>query len=165
VQELTIAVESHWGVWVRRVILLLVVVQEGAIWRLGDGAAMEVLVLQVQWEGRSTERLFDGLEVRSCWDTVEVRRVVVGCEVGRQGWIEVSRRRSGIAEVLRIDTVLIRRTEAVVEVSQGCVVWFVSLRVVDIERAGEARVSKRGVGDLTGHVGNGRKQRLNVEAV
>jgi hypothetical protein len=39
------------------------------------------------------------------------------------------------------------------------------LRVVDIERAGEARVSKRGVGDLTGHVGNGRKQRLNVEAV
>jgi hypothetical protein len=41
---------------------------------------MEVLVL----EGWSTERLFDGLEVRSCQGAVEVRRVVVGCEVGRQ---------------------------------------------------------------------------------
>lgn len=44
-QELAVAVESHWGVWVRRVVLLLLVVQEGAIRRLRDGAAMEVLVL------------------------------------------------------------------------------------------------------------------------
>lgn len=91
-QKLTVAMEGHWGVWVRRLVLLLVVVQEGAIWRLRDGAAMEVLVLQVRWEGRSTERLFNGLEVRSCWYTVEIRRVVVGCEVGCQGWIKVGRR-------------------------------------------------------------------------
>lgn len=146
--------------------LLLVVVHESAIWRLGDGAAMEVLVLKVQRECWSTERLFDGLEVRSCRDTVEVRRIVVGREVRRQGWIEVSRRRFGIAEVLRIDTTLIRRTEAVIEVCQGSVVWFVSLCVVDIERTGEAGVSKRGVGgDLTGHLGNGREKRLKVEVV
>ena len=106
----------------RRVILLLVVVQEGALWRLGDRAAVEVLVLQVWWEGRGAERLLDGLEVWSCWDAVEVWKVVVGRELGRQGWIEVSRRRSGIAQVLRIDTVGIIRTQAVVEVSQGCVV-------------------------------------------
>ena len=57
--------EGHWSVWVRRVVLLLVVVQEGAFWGLGDGAAMEVLVLQVQRKGLATEWLFDGLEIRS----------------------------------------------------------------------------------------------------
>jgi len=164
VQELAIAVEGHWSVWVRRLVVV-VVVQEGAIWRLGDRATMKVLVLQVRWEGRSTESLFDGLEVRSCWDTVEVRRIVVGCEVGRQGGIEVSRRRSGIAEVLWIDTALISGAEGVVEVSQSCVVHFVALCVVDMEWAGETRVSKRRVGNLTGHLGNGRKTWCNNEAV
>lgn len=48
VQELAVAVEGHWSVWVRRLVLLLVVMQEGAIWRLGDRAAMEVLVLQMR---------------------------------------------------------------------------------------------------------------------
>ena len=163
VQELAIAVKGHRSVWVRR--LVLVVMQQGAIWRLRDGTAMKVLVLQVRWEGRGTERLFDGLEIRSCWDTVEVRRIVVGCEVGRQDGIEGSRRRSGIAEVLRIDTALISGTEGVVEVSQRCVVCFVALCVVDIERAGEARVSKSGIGNLTGHLGNGKKMRCNVKAV
>ena len=57
--------EGHLSVWVRRVVLLLVVVQEGAFWGLGDGAAMEVLVLQVQRKGLATEWLFDGLEIRS----------------------------------------------------------------------------------------------------
>lgn len=70
----------------------------------------------------------------------------------------MSSRRSGIAEVLGIDAALISGTEAVVEVSQGCVVWFVALCVVDIERTGKARVSKRGVGDLTGHFGMERRR-------
>ena len=153
-QELAVAVEGHWGVVVRRVALLLVVVQEGAIWRLGDRAAMEVLVLQVQWEGRGAERLFDGLKVRSSWDAVvEFRRIVVRCESRSHGWIEVSRRRCGIAQVMWIDTALVSGTEAVVEVSQRGVVCLVSLCVVDIERTGEARVSKRRVRNLTGHLG------------
>lgn len=95
-QELTIAVEGHWCVRVWRLVLL-VMVQEGTVRRFRDRAAMKVLVLQVQWEVWSTERLFNGLEVRSFWDTVDVRWIVVGREVRRQGWIEVSRRRSGIA--------------------------------------------------------------------
>lgn len=144
--------EGHRSIWMRSLVLL-VMMQEGAIRRLRYRAAMKVLVLQVQWEGWSTKRLFDGLKVRSCWNTVDVRRVVVGCEVRRQSWIEVIRRRSGIAQILRIDTALIGGTKAVVEVSQSCVVCFVALCVVDIERTGQARVSKRGIGDLTGHVG------------
>lgn len=164
VQELAIAVEGHWSIWVR-MLVLLVMVQEDAIWRLRDRAAMKVLVLQMQWEGWSAERLFDGSEVRSCWDTVDVRRIVVGGEVRRQSWIEVSRRRSGVAEVLRIDTTLIRGTEAVVEVFQSCEICFVALCIVDIERTGEARVSKRRISNLTGHLGNRRKTRCNVEAV
>jgi hypothetical protein len=74
----------------------------------------------------------------------------------------VSRRRAGIAEGLRVDTAVIRGTEAVVEVSQGCIVWFVALCVVDIERTGEARVSKRGTGDLTGHLGKGERMSRSV---
>lgn len=57
--------EGHWCVGVRRLVLL-VMVQEGAIRRLGDRAAMKVLVMQVQRKVWSTERLLDGLEVRSC---------------------------------------------------------------------------------------------------
>jgi hypothetical protein len=144
VQELAITVEGHWSVGVRRLVLL-VVVQEGAIWRFGDRAAMKMLVLQVWWEGRSTERLFDGLEVRSCWDTVEVRRIV--------------------AEVLWIHTALISGAEGVDEVSKGCVVHFVAWCVVDMEWAGEARLRKRGIGNLTRHLGNGRKTWCNAEAV
>ena len=109
--------------------------------------------------------MFDGLEVRSCWSTVDVRGIVIGREVRRQSWIEVSRRRSDVAEVLRIGAGLIRGTEAVVEVFQSCEVCFVALCVVDIERTGEARVSKRGVGDLTGHLVTERKMECNVEAV
>ena len=84
VQELAIAVKSHWSIGVRRVVLLMMV-QEGAIRRLRDGAAMEVLVLQVQREGRSTERLFNRLKARSCWNTVDVRWIVFGHEVRRRG--------------------------------------------------------------------------------
>lgn len=109
--------------------------------------------------------MFDGLEVRSCWRTVDVRGIVLGREVRRQSWIEVSRRRSDVAKVLRIDAGLIGGAEAVVEVFQSCEVCFVALCVVDIERTGEARVSKRGIGNLTGHLGNGRKTRCYVEAV
>lgn len=65
----------------------------------------------------------------------------------------MSRRRCGIAEVLWIDTALVRRTEAIVEVSQGCIVCFFSLSVVDIKWTGEARVSKRRISDLTRHIG------------
>ena len=43
---MAIAVEGHWCVGVRRLVLL-VMVQEGAIRRLRDRAAMKVLVLQV----------------------------------------------------------------------------------------------------------------------
>lgn len=163
-QELAVAVECHWRIWVRRLVLL-VMVQKGAIRRLRDRAAMEVLILQVQREGWSAKRLFDGLKVRSCWDTVDFRRIVVGCEVRRQGWIKVSRRRSGIAEILRIDTALIKGTKAVVEVCQSCEVCLVSFCVVDIEWTGETRFSKRGISNLTGHLGNGRKTKYNVKAV
>jgi hypothetical protein len=130
------------------------VVQESAVRRLRDRAPMKALVLQVQWEARGAERLLDRLEVRSCWCCAKVGRIVVKVEFRRQDWVEVTRRRAGIAEVLRVDTVVVSWTEAVVEVSKGCVVHFVSMCVVDVKRTGKARVGKRGAGDLTGHLGS-----------
>lgn len=60
--------------------------------------------------------------------------------------------RSGIAEVLWIDTALADCTKAVVEVFECGEVHLVCVCIVDIERTGIAWIRERGVCDLAGHL-------------
>jgi hypothetical protein len=142
------------------------VVQQSAIRWLRDGTAMKVLVLQVWRSDVVVEWLLERLEVRRRWDSVQVGWVDVGCEIGRQGRVKVTRWRSSIAEILRIDEAVVRSTEGVVEFFEACEVHFaVTMGTVDVERTGKARIRKRRIGNLAGHLGREEGTRSGTEAV
>jgi hypothetical protein len=129
-------------------------VEQSAIRWFGDGASVEVLVLQVWRSDVVVEWLLDRLEVGKCLGDIQVVWVDVGCEIRRQGRVKVTRWRSCIAEILRIDEAVFSGIEGVVEVSEACEVHFaVTVCIVDVERTGKARVSERRIGNFAGHLG------------
>jgi hypothetical protein len=118
-----VAVEYHGGArWGK---MALAVVHESAAGRFGDGAAvvwLVVLVAEGGWDEWGAERLLrllvmmvlllllDGLEVRRRLDRVEVWRVDVRCEVGRQSRVKgacLRTRTSMIAKGIWIDATLV----------------------------------------------------------
>lgn len=109
--------EGSFGSWDSQLVAIAVecyervylgdVVHERAIWRLGDGAAVEVLDMLIGRDEWGAEGLFHGVEVGRCRDGVEVGCVVFWCVFWRQNWVVVARWRAGIAETLRIDATLI----------------------------------------------------------
>lgn len=176
-----VAVEDHGGV--RRGEVALAVVHQGASRRFGDGAAVVCVVLVAKGGGDEWSAewllmlmmmlllLLDGLEVRRRLDCVEVWRVNVRCEVGRQSRVERVCWWTGtsmVAESIWIDAALVDAGAEVIRIegSERREVHVVAIMVgVVVKGVWEAWIREGGVCHFARHGGRGLSRLCDKNAV